>query len=95
MFLAKNKLISFKGSKVPFCQKWKIANMALLNPCMKFIIKVSQSTKRGFSMNPSNPWKGKSEVASFFAILIHVQAVCVAILIHVQAVCGIMKYHTA
>ena len=26
-------------------------------------------------MNPSNPWKGKLEVASFFAIYIHVQAV--------------------
>ena len=23
-------------SKVPFCQNWKIAKMALLNPCMKF-----------------------------------------------------------
>ena len=50
----------------------------------KSMIKVSQSTKRGFSkkallgfeklfliwvrMNPSNPWKGKLEVASFFAI---------------------------
>jgi hypothetical protein len=48
------------------------------------MIKVSQSTKRGFSkkaltgfeklflfwghMNPSNAWKGKLEVASFFAI---------------------------
>jgi hypothetical protein len=48
------------------------------------MIKVSQSTKRGFSkkaltgfekmfliwvcMNPLNPWKGKLEVVSFFAI---------------------------
>ena len=28
--------ISCTGSKVPFWQKWKIAKMALLNPCMKF-----------------------------------------------------------
>ena len=49
----------------------------------KLMIKVSQSTKREFSkkaltgfekkmfwvrMNPSNHWKGKLEVASFFAI---------------------------
>ena len=50
----------------------------------KSMIKVSQSTKRGFSkkaltefgklflfwvcMNPSNAWKGELEVASFFSI---------------------------
>jgi hypothetical protein len=28
--------ISCKCSKVPFWQNWKIAKMALLNPCMKF-----------------------------------------------------------
>ena len=28
--------ISCMGSKVPFWQKWKIAKMALPNPCMKF-----------------------------------------------------------
>ena len=80
MLLAKKIWNSCKGSKVPFCQMWKIAIMALLNPCMKVkifflaksillkhyesdinqkfpknvprsaksMIKVSQSTKRGF-----------------------------------------------
>ena len=46
------------GSKVPFWQNLKIAKMALLNPCMKFENR----------MNPLNTWKGKLEVASFFAI---------------------------
>ena len=39
MFLAqKNVWISDKGSKVPFCQKWKIVKMALLNPCMNSVL---------------------------------------------------------
>ena len=35
--------ISYMGSKVPFWQKWKIAKMALLNPCMKFKIFLAKS----------------------------------------------------
>ena len=53
--------ISCKGSKVPFWQNWKIAKVALLNPCKKFEFFFSQkhsaksriyaekSTKKGFS----------------------------------------------
>ena len=33
-FWPKKNWISCTGSKVPFWQKWKIAKMALLNPCM-------------------------------------------------------------
>ena len=35
-FGLKKSWIPCMGSKVPFCQNWKIAKMALLNPCMKF-----------------------------------------------------------
>ena len=35
--------ISCMGSKVPFWQKWKIAKMALLNPCIKFKIFLNKS----------------------------------------------------
>ena len=31
-------------SKVPFCQNWKIAKMALLTPCMKFKKKIARKT---------------------------------------------------
>ena len=30
------------GTKVPFWKNWKIAKMALLNPCMKFEILFGQ-----------------------------------------------------
>ena len=35
-FGQKNVWIPDMGSKVPFCQNWKIAKMALLNQCMEF-----------------------------------------------------------
>jgi uncharacterized Fe-S radical SAM superfamily protein PflX len=36
--------ISCTGSKLLFCQNWKIAKLALLNPCMKFKISFGQKT---------------------------------------------------
>ena len=36
LFFTIMNIFSCIGSKVPFCQNWKIAKMALLNPCMKF-----------------------------------------------------------
>ena len=35
-FVLKSFWISYTGSNVPFWQNWKIAKMALLNPCMEF-----------------------------------------------------------
>ena len=43
-FGQKNFWIPDMGSKVPFCQNWKIAKMALLNPCKKFKIFFGQKT---------------------------------------------------
>ena len=43
-FGQKNFWISCKGSKVPYWQKWKVAKMALLNPCMKFKFFFCQKT---------------------------------------------------
>ena len=41
-FSPKNFWISCTSSKVPFCQNWKIAKVALLNPCMEFKKKLAK-----------------------------------------------------
>ena len=44
VFQPKKFWISCTSSKVPFCQNWKIAKMALLNPCMEFKFFFGQKT---------------------------------------------------
>ena len=59
-FCQKKFRISCTGSKVPFCQFFHSAKMALLNPCMKFKKKFGQKTFEAFTKNIHNFFHGQS-----------------------------------